>query len=65
VTSLESRRHPQELHHTGDKSVKVNECFWWTTEGKEVPVYFKIGPLPLISKLERWSSQFCWPEALA
>ena len=65
VPSLELRRHPQDLHHTGGKSVKVNECSCWTREGKELPVYFKIGPLPLLSKLERWLSPFCRPEAAA
>jgi hypothetical protein len=34
-------------------------------QGKELPVYFKIGPLPPVSNLERWLSQFCWPEAMA
>ena len=27
-------------------------------------MYFKIGPLPPVSNLERWLSQFCWPEAM-
>jgi hypothetical protein len=61
----DARRHPQELQHAGDKSVNVNECPLWTREGKELPVYLKIGPLPLLAKLQRWLSQFCRPEAVA
>jgi hypothetical protein len=33
LTQPDLRRHPQELHHAGDKSVNVNECPWWTREG--------------------------------
>jgi hypothetical protein len=60
-----TRRHPQELEHAGGKSVNVNECPWWTREGKELPVHVKIGPLPPLAKLQRWLSQFCRPEAVA
>jgi hypothetical protein len=34
-------------------------------QGKELPVYFKIGQLPPVWKLERWLSQFCWLGAVA
>jgi hypothetical protein len=64
-TQPDARRHPQELQHAGGKSVNVNECPWWTREGKELPVYLKIGPLPPLAKLQRWLSQFGWPEAVA
>jgi hypothetical protein len=34
-------------------------------QGKELPVYLKIGQLPPLWKLQRWLSQFCRPEDVA
>jgi hypothetical protein len=34
-------------------------------KGRSYPVYFEIGQLPPVWKLQCWLSQFCRPEAVA